>query len=108
MRTQDAGLESQSQQFMLGNDGYDNTTEQKPCLATTPILRGSPCRTAAGPAAADRRSLAWGDGSGGRLVVEALACRLSGDAERDRDLVPGPAVCPGDLDRLTQPGLVGA
>jgi hypothetical protein len=39
--------------------------------------------------------------------VEALACRLSGDAERDRDLVPGPAVCPSDLDRLTQPGLVG-
>jgi hypothetical protein len=43
-----------------------------------------------------------------RLSCRQAMARLARDAECERDLVPGPAACAGDLDRLAQAGLVGA
>lgn len=42
------------------------------------------------------------------LVGVSLSGRLSGDTESQRDVVPGPAVCPREDDGLPQAGIIGA
>jgi len=42
------------------------------------------------------------------LVGEPLPCRLPRDSEGDRDLIPGPATRPSDLNRFVELGFIDA